>query len=316
MGSGLLGGAEGGGAGHEFDRALAEGRVADAAALAVVLVRLRPDGLGATAARVQRIVDADGLADSSRVRLASELAVLQARAGRLDRALATMTRALLLAERLGDPVATCEAELRGAYFAIQVGQIGSAHDLLDNAEASAVERGDGLRLGFARIVRGIAALSDGATGAAVELIEEGVGLTAEADEEHRAWAQRQHARALVRGDWLPEAAGALEASLGSALYRCDEAQAAECLETMALLAPREECSGRALGAAAALRRRAASARWPDEEAEVERAIVGVRLGHGFDRAAELALEGRCAPGETARSALVALALYRGTSRTR
>ncbi len=309
MGSDLLGRAEGAEHEHEseFERALAEGRVTDAGELAVLLARRRLRGVGPSVQRVERALQLCGLGPALRIALVRELAMLHARAGRFDRAFDTMTLALSLAQEADELTHVCEAELRGAFFAVQVGELGCAHDLLDNAEAHAAELGDELRLGFARMVRGIAALADGETGVAVELIADGVGRIGDADSFDRAFVLRQHARALVRAGRHSAAARPLAAALESALEREDHSQLADCLETFAALAGDVDAGARALGAATSLRLLGTSVRWADEREEAEATLAAVRAGVGFDRTTELAAEGSREPDAAVHAALALLA---------
>jgi len=303
MGSKLLGGAEGGGAEREFESALAEGRVTEAAQLAVDLARRRLHGIAASAARVERTLDQCGLEPPQRIALVRELAMLHARAGCFDRAFETMTLALTLAQEADARPDVCEAELRGAFFAVQVGELDHAHDLLDNAECHAAALGDDLRLGFARMVRGIAVLAEDAADEAVLWIADGVRRIGEADSFDRAFVLRQQARALVRAGRHEAAATPLADALASALERSDHTQLADCLETFAALAADVELAARALGAAATFRERGASVRWADETDEAVATQASVRTLIGYDRADDLAAAGSREPEAVAAAAL-------------
>jgi hypothetical protein len=306
MGSDLLGGVEGGGAVHDFERALEEGRVGDAAELAVVLARRRIHGVEASAARIERTLAVDGLEPARRIALVRELAMVHGRAGRFDRAFATMVLALSLAEEAGDPAAACDAELRGGFFAIQVRELDYAHDLIDNAERGAEQLGDELRVGFARVARGLAALAEGAADVAVELIADGLARAGEIDAFHRCFVLRQYARALVRAGRHEDAIAPLAAALETALREDDPLQLSDCLDTFAALAPATDEAARAVGAADTLRSLAASVRWADEHDEAAGATAALRCNLGYDRAAELAAAGGGDPHAVARAALAVL----------
>jgi hypothetical protein len=306
MGSDLLGGARGGGAEHEFERALAAGRVTEAAELAVDLARRRLHGVGASVTRVRRTFDAGGdLHPALRISLARELAMLQARAGRFDEALEAMTLTLSLAQETGEPAQVCEAEFRGAFFAVQVGELEAAHDLLDNAESHAAELGDDVRLGFVRVVRGVALLAEGQTEGALWLLTDAARLTCGADAFDRAFVLRQYARVLVLAG-QEAAAAPLRDALRSAAEREDHTQLADCLETLAALDSSSELAARALGAAGAYRARGASARWADEADEAAATLADVQIALGFDRTVDLAAEGKRDPGAVTHAALALL----------
>ena len=233
--------------------------------------------------------------------------MLYARAGHFNQAFETMTLALSLAQEAGEQAHVCEAEFRGGFFAVQVGELASAHDLLDNAEWHAAELGDELRLGFTRVVRGVALLAEGETEEAVEWIEDGVRRIGAADAFDRAFVLRQYARVLIRAGRHGCAVPPLTEALASALQRDDHTQLADCLETFAALEPACDEAARALGAAQALRVRGSSVRWADERDDAAAALASVRARVGYDRAADLAAEGRGDPDGVTHAVLDLLA---------
>jgi hypothetical protein len=294
------------GAEQRFEQALAEGRVGAAAALAMELARRGQRGIGPSTARLQRVLAADGLESGTRIEVLRGLAVLHSRGGRYGDAFESMADSLILAQETGRTDLVCEAELHGAFLAVQVGALEHAHTLLDNAEWRAAELADDTRLGLIRIVRGVACLAEGDAERAVELIADGIGRSEDAGAREQAFALRQLARALVRAERRESAPAPLAAALASALERRDDLQVAECLETFATLQP-GEAAARGLGAACAFRARAAARRWADEGTEADGAIAAVRGLVGFDRTTDLAAEGHDDPDAAARRALALLA---------
>jgi tetratricopeptide (TPR) repeat protein len=303
MSSGLLRRTED--AEHEFECALLEGRVDDAADLAVTLARRRLHGVGSSLARVERVLAAGGLELTARIPLVRELAMLHSRAGRFSAAFEAMTEALSLAQEAGQLGQVCEAEIRGAFFAVQVGELAAAQSLLDNAESHAAELGDDMRLGFVRVVRGVASLSAGDAEAAVELMSDGLTRVEEADPFDRSFLLRQLARAFARAGRHESAIRPLAVALASSIERHDDVQLAECLETFAAL-ELDEVAALALGAAPAFRERAESMRWADESRETQATLASVRSRVGDARAADLAAQGHRDPDGVARRALARL----------
>lgn len=301
---------------HDFERALAEGRGTDAAHLAVQLARGRVRGVHASVARLKRTRETAGLGWEARIALERELAMLHARAGRFDLAFETMTLGLSLAQEADEVEQVCEAEIRGAFFAVQVRELGAAHDLLDNAEKHAFALPDPSRLGATRAVRGIALLAEDEADAAVELLGCGLRGLVEADGVERAFFLRQYARALLRADRpAAEAVEPLLWALHSARRRDDHPQLADGLETFAALRLDAHPAARALGAAATLRVRAACVRWADEadEAAAARDWAGEACGA---RAEELVEQGGRDPDAAVQATVARLRAQRETNRTR
>ncbi len=289
----------------DFESALAEGRLPEAAERAVSLAWRRVGGIDAAIMRVERVLAAGTPDLQTRISLMRELAMLHSRAGRFAAAFDGMTLALTLAQETNQPVQVCEAEIRGAFFAVQVGALSDAHMLLDNAEFHARALGDEMRLGFARVVRGVAALADGDAEAAVSLMTDGIGRVGDADPFARSFLLRQLARALMRAGRPETASEPLAAALQSAIERQDDAQLAECLETFAAF-ELDEIAACALGAAPAFRARGGATRWADEGDETRATLASVRSRVGDVRAADLAAQGSRDPDAIARRALAVL----------